>query len=615
MKNFINKNFYSTLIIILLSSILNVFAQGSNNNCFVFNGTTSELSLLDNEAANVDAYGYFNKINSTNNSITVQAWIYLISDNAGVKMPIIYRTVYNQDGSLGTSFSLYVENNRGYFTVGNSAPVSTPEFPAFQWIQLTGIYDGTNLKIYYGKNLSESLETSPGSPYTNGNGLYVGKSDEGVFRGLIDEIRIFNIPLDENNINGSGGNGNPAEKFPSSISEYSVGQWSFTEIVNGLLYDQSTYENNLHVTGINQIYPSKNLPFFVVTSTADDPDATIGDGSAVSLNGNVTLRSAIQETNALGGTQTIYFYIPGNEPYNIVPGSALPTITDPVFLDGTTQHGYTGTPIVETSGPFGGITISGGASTVNALKINNSSGYSLTLATSGENNVSENQIGGILISSSGNSINNNTISNSVVDGIHITLGATDNLIGSLASNNITANTGNGVLIEGANGNTIANNNISANSSNGISISSSSNTNNINSNNVNGNTGFGISFNSSSGNVLTGNTVTSNNAGGVSVVNSSETLNGNTITSNSVTGILVNSDGITLSGNTISNNSGYGVNITGDNNNLSENVISSNTNIGVSIDGNGNNLDQNEIYNNTGNGVSVNSGNFNSIFDH
>ena len=53
-----------------------------------------------------------------------------------------------------------------------------------------------------------------------------GTSTCSYFKGLIDEVRIFNIALGDNNINGSGGNGNPAEPFPSSLSQYSVGQWS-----------------------------------------------------------------------------------------------------------------------------------------------------------------------------------------------------------------------------------------------------------------------------------------------------------------------------------------------------------------------------------------------------
>ena len=109
-----------------------------------------------------------------------------------------------------------------------------------------------------------------------GKGLFIGKSSEGAFKGLIDEVRIFNIALGDNNINGSGGNGNPAEPFPSSISQYSTGQWSFTSINNGLLNDLSTYKNHLRVTDITEIYPSKNLPFIIVNSTGDEADSLSG---------------------------------------------------------------------------------------------------------------------------------------------------------------------------------------------------------------------------------------------------------------------------------------------------------------------------------------------------
>ena len=71
----------------------------------------------------------------------------------------------------------------------------------------------------------------------------------------------------------------------------------------------------------------------IVTSTLDDEDASIGDGSAVSFNGEVTLRSAIQESNFLQGMQIIYFYITQTSPV-IQPLSALPDITDPIYLNG-----------------------------------------------------------------------------------------------------------------------------------------------------------------------------------------------------------------------------------------------------------------------------------------
>ena len=135
--------------------------------------------------------------------------------------------------------------------------------------------------------------------------------------------------------------------------------------------DFSPYLNHLHVENINQIVPSKNPGLFVVNSLADSPDLNPGDGVPDAGNGTVTLRSAIQEANALSGPHTIYFYIPSSGPFNIVPGSPLPTISDQVYLDGTTQHGYSGLPIVQTSGSYGGLTITAGGCTIQALSLNN----------------------------------------------------------------------------------------------------------------------------------------------------------------------------------------------------------------------------------------------------
>ncbi len=405
MKKFTIKNFYFLLLITSLFSIKTIFAQNSDNNSFIFNGNNSQLYVYDGQPANTDAnqngFKFFNS-SASNNQITVQAWIYLIGDTPpNTQVPIIYRTVNN-----GTSFSLYIKNNQGYFSVGNnnSATVNTAKLPAFQWISLTGSYDGSTLKIYSGGALisSSTFNITPGYSVTNGTtGLFIGKSNTGAFRGLMDEIRIFNIALGDNNINNSGGNGNPAENIPSSLLQYLAGEWSFNQIspVNVLL-DYSNNKNNLFVNNIDstQVVPtkSKNFPFFVVTSALDDPDAVLGDGSAVSTDGQVTLRSAIQEANAIPGLHYIYFYIQGATPL-IQPLSQLPAIAQPVYLDATTQSGYAGSPIVHINGAYANLTITSGVNTVTGLSINNSSGFGLTLSNTGGNNIFANQISGISI--------------------------------------------------------------------------------------------------------------------------------------------------------------------------------------------------------------------------
>ena len=85
------------------------------------------------------------------------------------------------------------------------------------------------------------------------------------------------------------------------------------------------------------------------------PDSLVGNGNAKTYLGTVTLRSAIQETNALAGKQTLYFYIPGTAPFTISPQTPLPAITGPVSLDATFQHGYSGTPLIKINGTISGV--------------------------------------------------------------------------------------------------------------------------------------------------------------------------------------------------------------------------------------------------------------------
>ena len=85
---------------------------------------------------------------------------------------------------------------------------------------------------------------------------------------------------------------------------------------------------------------------FVVTTTAN-----AGTGS---------LRAAITAANASTGTlDTITFAIPGAGPHVIALTTFLPTLTDRVIIDGTTQPGYNGTPLVELDGTSAGTTSNG----------------------------------------------------------------------------------------------------------------------------------------------------------------------------------------------------------------------------------------------------------------
>jgi hypothetical protein len=103
------------------------------------------------------------------------------------------------------------------------------------------------------------------------------------------------------------------------------------------------------------------LSTFLVDNTGDS-----GPGS---------LRQAILDSNAATvASNTIDFEIPGQGVQTIEPLSPLPTITNPVLIDGFSQPGYAGTPLIEISGSQAGggngLSISGSGVTVRGLDVN-----------------------------------------------------------------------------------------------------------------------------------------------------------------------------------------------------------------------------------------------------
>src|SRR5262249_618290 len=74
---------------------------------------------------------------------------------------------------------------------------------------------------------------------------------------------------------------------------------------------------------------------FTVTTVADS-----GIGS---------LRQAILDADQNPDSNTILFNIPSG-PFRISPTAALPPISHPVLLDGTSQPGYVGVPIIRIDG-------------------------------------------------------------------------------------------------------------------------------------------------------------------------------------------------------------------------------------------------------------------------
>jgi hypothetical protein len=287
---------------------------------------------------------------------------------------------------------------------------------------------------------------------------------------------------------------------------------------------------------------------FTVTTTADS-----GAGS---------LRQAILDANAAAGADTIAFAIPGSGPYVITPlPPGLPAMTGPTTIDGTTQPGYAGTPLIEIANFSGsGLKLQGGSSTVRAIVVR------------GMNT-------GIAVESSGNHVEGcfvgtdvtGTVSAPNGTGVTLTAGTSGNMIGgstagagNLISGNVTgiqSTSGGANVIQG----NLIGTSITGNSTipNGEGISLTATTgfllggpNPGEGNVISGSTGNGVHVSVGSGCTIQGNKIGTNSTGTESLPNHYG------IVSSAASALVIGGDFNAGEGNLISGNQLDGVSILG-----------------------------------------------------
>ncbi len=320
------------------------------------------------------------------------------------------------------------------------------------------------------------------------------------------------------------------------------------------------------------------LSTFLVNTTADS-----GAGS---------LRQAILDSNnAVGATNTIDFDISGTGVHTIAPLSSLPAITNSVLIDGFSQPGYAGTPLIELSGSqvrnADGLDILGSGVTVRGLDVNNfnwGAGIYLTGTSAAGDWIYGNLLGN---DPTGTKAEPNEY------GVEIDGGATDNLVGTNGNganhqterNLLSGNSYAGVWITGqsTDGNVVAGNDIGTdasataalgNKNDGVEIDSGAGDNTVggttagSANVISGNTNDGVETSGSgtSGNVVQGNYIGTDLTGTTALDSNGYPL-GN------------NNDGVEI-------DSGASEDSIGGTTAGSANVISGNTNDGVEVSGSG-----------------------------
>jgi uncharacterized repeat protein (TIGR01451 family) len=225
------------------------------------------------------------------------------------------------------------------------------------------------------------------------------------------------------------------------------------------------------------------LATFLVTTATDD-----GPGS---------LRRAIVDANTTTGPNVIQFSI-GSGPQTIVPLTPLPTISNPVTIDATTQPGFAGAPIVQIDGsqifypdsdpPVQAPNVTGlviaARSTVRGLVINRFTGSGILLQGSSGSTIVGNYIGVDLAGET--PLGNVSAGVAVVDSRNNVIGgptaADRNVISGNGSSGVVIATAQGQLLNG--GNIVAGNYIGTDASgfldvgnqfDGVTVSTTGNT--------------------------------------------------------------------------------------------------------------------------------------------
>jgi hypothetical protein len=310
---------------------------------------------------------------------------------------------------------------------------------------------------------------------------------------------------------------------------------------------------------------------FTVTNTSDG-----GSGS---------LRQAINDANGHAGLDTISFNIPGSGVHTITPAfPQLPSITSPVVIDGSTQPGFAGLPLIEISGATIGnngnglvIDTGGSGSTIRSLVINH--GWSAGIILLANNCVIE----GCFLGTDPTG----TIAFGNTQGIGTAASVTNNLIGgttAAARNLISGNAIGVVLNNGATNNLIEGNFIGTDITGDNALGNSAGVDLRDSNNVVGGTtvaarnviganGTGIRVGTSTGNRIQGNFIGTDVTGTIALAGHG---NGIEITAAAQIGGLTATPGAppgnVISGFQAGGGSGYGIFVL---NGISNNVIQGN----------------------------------------
>jgi hypothetical protein len=179
---------------------------------------------------------------NVNNQITLEAWIKF--ESGGTYQPRII-----SKGPDGEGYELLLTDTSPEcnleFRIGPGSLISRSILHEDTWYHVASTYDGIKIKLYINGELDTLINASGNLNISNLN-LFIGQKSTDAwdkYKGLLDEVRIWNVALSQSTIKSymlNQLNGN---------EDGLVGYWQFNEGIGDITYDKTSNGNNGMLVG------------------------------------------------------------------------------------------------------------------------------------------------------------------------------------------------------------------------------------------------------------------------------------------------------------------------------------------------------------------------------